>query len=98
VASKPWLSIKVELLSGRDLALEHPAGRVMIASPSDTLAELADAIDLACARWDHSHLHMFEFGDGSRYMLGGSEFDPKVIDSAGVMLEGLDLAEGASFE
>jgi hypothetical protein len=54
VASTRWLSIKVELLSGRDLALEHPAGRVMIASPNHTLAEPADAIDLAFARWDLS--------------------------------------------
>ena len=52
----------------------------MIASPEHTLAELAEAIDLAFARWDHSHLHTFEFGEGRRYMLGGSEFEPDVID------------------
>jgi hypothetical protein len=27
-------------------------------------------------RWDHSHLHAFEFGDDKRYMLGGSELEP----------------------
>ena len=52
----------------------------MIASPEHTLAELAEAIDLAFARWDHAHLHTFEFGEGRRYMLGGSEFEPDVID------------------
>lgn len=98
MASDRWLSIKVELLSGRSLVLEHPAGRVMIAAPGHTLAELAEAIDLAFARWDHSHLHVFEFGDGGRYMLGGSEFDPEVIDSESVTLDALDLREGASFE
>ena len=75
MASERWLSIKTELRSGRGLVLEHPAGRVMIASPKHTLAEFAEAIDLAFARWDHSHLHLFEFGDASQYMLGGSEFE-----------------------
>jgi hypothetical protein len=37
-----WLPIKVELLSGHDVVLDHPAGRVMIASPSHMLAELAE--------------------------------------------------------
>ncbi len=98
MANERWLSIKVELLSGRGLTLEHPAGRLMIASAGNTLAELAEAIDLAFARWDHSHLHVFEFGDGGRYMLGGSEFEPEVIDSKSVKLGAVDLQEGASFE
>lgn len=98
MASKRWLSIKVELISGRDLVIEHPAGRVMIASADHTLAELAEAIDLAFARWDHSHLHVFEFGDGGRYMFGGSEFEPEVIDSTSVALDAMDLREGRSFE
>ena len=98
MASKRWLSIKVELLSGRGLVLEHPAGRTMITSAEHTLAQLAEAIDLAFARWDHSHLHVFGFGDGERYMLGGSEFEPEVVDSTAVALDALDLREGASFE
>ena len=57
MASERWLSSKVELLSGPDIVLEPPAGRVMIVSPRHTLAELAEAIDLAFGRWDHSHLH-----------------------------------------
>jgi hypothetical protein len=71
VARERWVSIKVELLSGRGLVLEHPRGRVMIAAPAHTLAELAEAIDLAFARWNHSHLHTFDFGERRRYMLGG---------------------------
>lgn len=71
MASGRWLSIKVELLSGGDIVLEHPAGRVMIASARHTLAELAEAIDLAFARWDHSHLHsfvyVFDLGDDWRH-------------------------------
>lgn len=98
MARHRWLSIKVELLSGRDIVLDRPAGRVMIAFPGHTLAGLAEAIDLAFARWDHSHLHVFEFGDGRRFMLGGSEFEPEVIDSTGVTLASLDLDVGTSFE
>ncbi len=78
MARHRWLSIKVELLSGRDLVLDHPPGRVMIASPAHTLAEFAEAIDVALARWDHSHLHEFKLRDGKRYMLGGSDFEPEV--------------------
>jgi len=37
----------------------------MIASPRRSLAELAGGIDLAFARWDHPHMHVFEFGDES---------------------------------
>jgi hypothetical protein len=70
VASKRWLSIKVELLSGPGLVVEHPARRVMIASARHKLAE---AIDLALARWEHSHLHLFEFGaDGATRSVAGS--------------------------
>jgi len=98
VARERWLSIKVELLSGRDLVLEHPPGRVMIVSPAHTLAELAEAIDVAFARWERSHLHEFRIGDDKRYMLGGSDFEPEVIDSTGVTLASLHLDVGMSFE
>ena len=98
MASKRWLSVKVELLSGRGLVLDHPPARVMIAAPTHTLAELGEAIDLAFARWDHSHLHMFDLGDGRRYVLGGSEFEPEVVNSTGVTLAALSLRVGTSFE
>jgi Plasmid pRiA4b ORF-3-like protein len=61
-------------------------------------AELGEAIDVAFARWDHSHLHVFEFRDGKRYMLGGREFEPEVIDSTGVTLASLGLDGGTVFE
>ena len=97
MARKRWLSIKVELLSGRDLVLEHPPGGVMIAAPAHALAELAEAINIAFASWDHSHLHEFRL-DGKRYMLGGSDFELEVIDSTGVKLASLGLDVGTSFE
>lgn len=37
-----------------------------MAGPSHTFAQLAEAIDVAFARWDLSHLHMFELPDGRR--------------------------------
>jgi len=98
VGSECWLSIRVVLRSGGGLVLEHAPGRVMIASPRHSLAELAESIDLAFARWDRSHLHLFEFGDVRRYMLGGSELEPEVIDSTGTRLGTLDLVRGSAFE
>jgi hypothetical protein len=98
VARQRWLSIKAELLSGRDLVLDHPPGRVMIASPSHTLAELGEAIDVAFARWAHSHLHEFQLGDGKRYMLGGSDFEPEVIGEHRRDARLADLDVGMSFE
>jgi hypothetical protein len=98
VAKERWLSIKVVLISGRGLVLEHSPGRTMIASPRHTLAELAEAIDVAFARWDHSHLHMFEFGDGRRYMPGGSDFEPDVMDSREATFREFDLRPGSGFE
>jgi hypothetical protein len=71
---------------------------MMIASRRHSLAELAEAIDIALARWDHSHLHVFEFGDGRRYMLGGSEFEPDVMDSTEATLGQFDLRPGSRFE
>jgi hypothetical protein len=80
--SKARRRVARALVSGRGLELERPPGRVMITSPKHTLAELAEAIDVALARWDHSHLHEFKLGDGRRYMLGGSDFEPEVSDSS----------------
>jgi hypothetical protein len=98
LARERWLRIKVELLSGGGLVLESPPGRVMIVSPSHMLAELAEAIDLAFARWDHSHQHQFDLGDGRRYIPGGNEFDDEVRDSVTTPLGELGLVVGSSFE
>ncbi len=42
--------------------------------PSHTFAQLAEAIDVAFARWDFSHLHLFELADGRE--IGFAEVEP----------------------
>jgi hypothetical protein len=96
VAKARWLSIRVELVSGPTEDPGAPPGRIMIASPKHTLSDFADAINLAFARWDLSHVHMFEFGD-DRYMPDGDELEDDFLDSAGVTLGSLGLTVGSEF-
>ncbi|HEY9286852.1 MAG TPA: hypothetical protein VIT43_02395 [Candidatus Dormibacteraeota bacterium] len=93
----PWLAIKVVLASGLGFHPDQPPGRRMLVSPDHTLAEFAEAIDVAFARWDHSHLHLFDFGDAGRFMLGGDEEDEAVRDSSTTPLRSLKLQAGARF-
>lgn len=101
-AARPesWWVIDVLLLYGCGWeAPAKPPGRRLLAAGSVTLAELAHAIDLAFARWDHSHLHSFELGDGTCYILGGhDDLDPPAADSQTISLEHAGLARiGAKF-
>lgn len=87
-----WLTIRVLLVSGPDFEPDQPPGRVMLASSRHTFADLGAAIDTAFARWDHSHLHLFELEAGMRLMLdGGDDGEP---DSQRVPLAGLTKARG----
>lgn len=61
--ARTWLSVRVELVSGRGVDLWPRPGRVFAASRSHTFAQLADAIDAAFARWDLAHMHMFTLAD-----------------------------------
>jgi Plasmid pRiA4b ORF-3-like protein len=67
-STETWLKIKVVLVSGRGEELDPPPGRVMLASENHTLAQFAESIDLAFARWDISHLHLFTLPDGLALM------------------------------
>lgn len=62
--ARTWLQIQVELEGGRDIECDPSPGRVFIVSPRHSFADLADAINSAFARWDLSHLHVFELTDG----------------------------------
>jgi len=72
--ARTWLQIEVELEGGRDIDCQPPPGRVFLVGPSHSFAALAAAIDSAFARWDLSHLHVFELADGRR--IGFADVDP----------------------
>lgn len=63
--ARRWQTISVQLVSGRGMDLEHPAGRVLICPTGTTFWQLALAIDRAFARWDLAHERMFELADGT---------------------------------
>lgn len=70
------MSIRVELVSGKGQRFWPRPGRIFLASPNHTFAQLADAIDTAFGRWDRAHLHQFFLDD--RQMIGfpDDEEDP----------------------
>lgn len=62
--AKTWLSVTVELLGGNGEAFWPPPGRIFAVGRSHTFEDLADAINTAFARWDRSHLSVFNLADG----------------------------------
>jgi hypothetical protein len=77
---KGWVTIRVRLLGGAGIECEPPPGRIMLVGPRHTFADLAKAIDAAFARWDLSHLHMFELADGRRLGEPDPDWDDRVAD------------------
>jgi Plasmid pRiA4b ORF-3-like protein len=63
--ARTWLSVRVELVGGRGLDLWPRPGRIFAAARSHTFAQLAHVIDVAFARWDLAHMHMFTLADGT---------------------------------
>jgi hypothetical protein len=53
---RTWMSIQVELVSGRGEDLWPRPGRIFAAARSHTFAQLSEAINAAFARWDLAHL------------------------------------------
>lgn len=81
--AKTWLSIDVELLSGRGDTLWPRPGRTFLVGPAHTFADFAEAINTAFARWDLAHLSLFTLADGrtltdkeSAKEFASSEFGP----------------------
>jgi hypothetical protein len=93
---KDWISIRVELLSGRDIVLDPPAVRIMLAGPRHTLGDLAESIDNAFARWDLSHLHLFELADGRVVGPPSDDWGQETIDES-TLLVAHALAIGDTF-
>jgi hypothetical protein len=72
-------------------------GRILIVGPSHTFADLAAAIDAAFARWDRSHLHLFELPDGRQIGYPDPEFDElKWLDTETLKVT-RELAPGDQF-
>jgi len=70
-------------------------GRIFAAALDHSFAQLATAIDDAFARWDRSHLHEFEFGDGTRIGMPDPEWhgDESLVDERSLKLPRLNPGE-----
>ncbi len=94
--ARTWLSIQVDLVSGRGEELWPRPGRIFAAAPSHTFEQLATAINLAFARWDLAHLHEFTRADGTlitRLASWDGEEPEGSLDSAATKLRALTLGE-----
>jgi len=69
------MSVKVELVQGRGEHLWPRPCRLFAVSANHDFGQLAAAIDEAFARWDRSHLHEFEFKDGTRIGIADPDDD-----------------------
>ena len=88
--AKTWSSVTVELLGGGGYDLWPWPGRVFAVGPSHTFAQLAEAIDVAFARWDRAHLSMFTLADGR--VVTDSELGGELASSPeGPLAEPLDI-------
>jgi len=97
--ARTWLSIRVDLVSGRGERFWPRPRRVFAASRSHRFSRLAEAIDTAFARWDRSHLHKFELADGR--IIGQPEFDDfdvEFLDADQTTLSTLSLGEQFVYE
>jgi Plasmid pRiA4b ORF-3-like protein len=77
--ARTWLQLRVDLLGTAGSELDPAPGRVLIVGPGHTFEQLAEAINHAFARWDLSHLHEFELGDGRRVGFPSEEFAPGLV-------------------
>ena len=93
--ARTWLQIRVDLLEGRGARCKPPPGRVIIVGPTHTFEQLAEAIDFAFARWDLSHLHVFNFADGRS--VGYPDDDLGWLDHAKLKVA-REVKLGAEFE
>ena len=91
-----WLTIEVHLVAGGGLELDAPPGRVLLVGPMTTFEELAEAIDVAFARWDRGHLHEFTLPDGQLVGDAATADDAPVTDEAGLLVADA-LAPGQAF-
>jgi hypothetical protein len=100
--ARTWLSIQVDLVSGRGERYWPRPGRIFAAARSHSFSQLADAINAAFARWDLAHLYQFVLTDGRR--IGQPEFndfdeeDEELIDGDRTKLSTLKPGEQFLYE
>lgn len=87
--------MQVELIEGRGEHYWPRPGRIFAAAAEHSFGQLATAIDDAFARWDRSHLHEFELGDGTRIGMADAELDVEesVVDERILKLSRLKPGE-----
>ena len=61
--ARTWLSIRVELVSGRGEDFWPRPGRIFAAARTHTFEQFGAAIDDAFGRWDLAHLRLFTLAD-----------------------------------
>ncbi len=77
--ARTWLRIRVDLLGGGGVVCDPSPGRVFLVGPSHSFEQFAEAINAAFARWDLSHLHNFELGDGRLIGYPDDSFAPEMV-------------------
>ncbi|MCV7194324.1 UPF0158 family protein [Mycolicibacterium brumae] len=88
--ARTWLSVTVELLGGGGTDLWPWPGRIFAVGPAHTFSDLAEAINDAFARWDRSHLSMFNLADGR--MIADVDTGADLTNSiAGPITDSLDI-------
>lgn len=98
--ARTWLSIQVELVSGRGEYYWPRPGRIFVARRSFTFRQLATAINLAFGRWELAHLHRFVLGDGTEVVpfAWWDELEEGAADDAVTTLSRLELGERFAYE
>jgi hypothetical protein len=97
--ARTWLQIRVDLLGGGGITCEPTPGRIFIVGPSHSFEVLAEAIDVAFARWDFSHLHEFTLAGDRLIGFPDDTYEPDVVwlDHAKLKV-GRELKPGDEFE
>jgi hypothetical protein len=72
--ARTWLTIRVELLSGIYAECDPAPGRIFLVGPRHTFQQLARAVNVGFARWDHSHLYEFELANGNTVAFPDMDF------------------------
>ena len=98
--TRTWLTIQVELVSGRGEHYWPRPGRIFVARRSFTFRQLANAINLAFGRWELAHLHRFVLSDGTEIvpLAWWDEADDDAADDATTSLSRLQLGEQFAYE